>query len=403
MTAASSKPNKRVVSTHGKSHRIRGKKRATLYQILRLVYLIFIFFTGCLSIILSQVIVKVLFHNDPEHKTKLLQFTKQCFLTLLVYVTSVASPAEVIITFGDSPSLKNVIYQNPKTHRYQLRLDPKAVIISNHQIYADWVFVWFIAYLNDCADQIFIVMKKSLLKIPLIGWGMKNYNFVFLSRNWAKDRNYMYDQFKKIEHLGTKCWLLIFPEGTNMSNNTIARSNAYADKIHCKKPQCVLLPRARGLYLACKTLGTSMNAMYNLTVGYGGHPADVMAQDIYTLKSIYLFGKGPKTVSIRIDSVDMGNEVKKMGLQAPEVTLSKEQEEEEIGIFTKWISNIWYKKDDMMKEYYSTGKFPNPSGKEYRTPLKLKSKIELLNVYAIPFLAIFAGVIISKFVSRLQA
>lgn len=377
------------------------KKRATMFQIARLVYLLLVFVTGCTSIVSSQLIILLLFHNDIRRKNMLLRFTKQNFLVLLVYLTSKVSPTELILTFGDSPLLNNAVHTDPKTKRHTFNLDNHAIVIANHQIYSDWVFVWFIAYLNKCADQIFIVMKKSLEKLPVLGFGMRNYNFVFLSRNWARDRDYMVQSFRKVATVGQKCWLLIFPEGTNLSTTTYSKSSKYAEKVHMKPTENVLLPRARGLYLACKNLGSTTRTLYDLTIGYSGHSSEKMAQDVYTLSSTYLFGHGPKSISIHIDAIDIQHDIPEVDFSGISTNIGVNEEEEEIERFGNWLNNRWYKKDQLMKQYYETGKFENPRGKEYRMQLKLATSFELLNVYLIPLLAYVFGVIIYKMVHYL--
>ncbi|VEU19684.1 DEKNAAC100605 [Brettanomyces naardenensis] len=378
----------------------KGKKRATLFQMIRLAYILTIFIVGCLSIVGSQVIISFLFYNDEARKQQMMQFTKQNFVILFVHVTSVASPTELIVTFDDSAALKHAVRLDKQTNRFSVHLDPHAIVIANHQIYSDWLFIWYMAYLNKCADQIYIVMKKSLEKIPIIGYGMKNYSFVFLSRNWANDRDYMNKQFQKISQLGPKCWLLIFPEGTNMSNTTFSRSNKFADEADCKPTQYVLLPRARGLYMSCKTLGKTTKTMYDLTIAYDGHSSGEMAQDIYSLANIYLFGKGPKTVSIHVSAINIHTDISEVDFSGSDAakSLTADKEEQEIEKFSSWLTKLWHKKDTMMGQYYDTGKFSNPSGKEYRLQLRLRSRLEILNVFLIPFLAYLFGYVIYKFV-----
>ncbi|QPG75653.1 hypothetical protein FOA43_003010 [Brettanomyces nanus] len=351
-----------------------------------------------MAIIASQLIISALFYNYPARKEAMLQFTKLNFVTLLIHITNKVSPTELIFTFnGDSSLLKDVVLKDKVSKKYSLHLDPHAIIIANHQIYSDWLFVWYLAYLNNCADQIFIVMKKSLQRIPAIGFGMRNFSFIFLTRNWAADRDYMWLQFNKICHLGSKCWVLIFPEGTNMSSGTIVTSNNFAKKIGSKPTKYVLLPRARGLYLSCKSLAKTTSTLYDLTLGYSGHTSEQMAQDIYSLRNIYLLGKAPQTVSIHISAYNLQNDIPRVDFTGTATSpLSTEQEEHEIEQFNDWLAKLWYKKDQWMKHYYETGKFPDTDGREYRVQLKLRNRLEIFNVYIIPALSVmFAYLIFS--------
>lgn len=55
---------------------------------------------------------------------------------------------------------------------------PNSVLISNHQIYTDWLYLWFLTYTSKFGNSVFIILK-DLSKIPVLGYGMKNYNFYF--------------------------------------------------------------------------------------------------------------------------------------------------------------------------------------------------------------------------------
>ena len=65
-------------------------------------------------------------------------------------------------------------------------------------------------------------------------------------------------------------WLLIFPEGTNLSENTLGNSKRWADKIGIPSLDHVLLPRTRGLQFCLEELADSVEWMYDCTLAYEG-------------------------------------------------------------------------------------------------------------------------------------
>ena len=75
-------------------------------------------------------------------------------------------------------------------------------------------------------------------------------------------------------------WLLIFPEGTNISNNTLSISKRWAKETNAPELDLVLLPRMRGLQFSLEELEKSVEWMYDCTIGY---------EDVLCVPSILLF------------------------------------------------------------------------------------------------------------------
>jgi 1-acyl-sn-glycerol-3-phosphate acyltransferase len=119
---------------------------------------------------------------------------------------------------------------------------------------------------------IYIILKESLKNIPILGWGAQFYNFIFLSRKWEDDRH----KFKK--HLSTlnkpkdPMWLLIFPEGTNLSQSTREASKRWADKNGLQDMKHQLLPRSTGLRFCLQELRETNHWLYDCTIAYEGVP-----------------------------------------------------------------------------------------------------------------------------------
>jgi lysocardiolipin and lysophospholipid acyltransferase len=67
-------------------------------------------------------------------------------------------------------------------------------------------------------------------------------------------------------------WLLIFPEGTNVSKNGRAASHRWADKQGIEDMKHCLLPRSTGLAFCLTELEDSLEYLYDCTLAYGGIP-----------------------------------------------------------------------------------------------------------------------------------
>lgn len=110
--------------------------------------------------------------------------------------------------------------------------------------------------------------------MPIVGQGMLFYGFIFLARKWEQDKPRFVHRLSKLAAGGGKepMWLLIFPEGTNASENGRRTSAKYAEKIGVKDLKHMLLPRTTGLAFCLKNLEGSVEWMYDCTVAYEGIP-----------------------------------------------------------------------------------------------------------------------------------
>ena len=138
------------------------------------------------------------------------------------------------------------------------------------------------AYTANMHGHLYIILKESIRFVPVLGTGMMLYGFIFLSRKWATDKERFAYRLKKLStsHGGPlsgakgldPMWLLIFPEGTNLSNNGRTASKKWADKNGIDDLRHALLPRSTGLSFCLHELKGSVDYMYDCTLAYEGVP-----------------------------------------------------------------------------------------------------------------------------------
>ncbi|KZF22569.1 hypothetical protein L228DRAFT_210419 [Xylona heveae TC161] len=329
-------------------------KHGGFNQLVRLVLFAIYFFSCCISINLTQFLGSPLYFISKDYYYAYMAMTKQSFGLLITTMTQWWSPTTVRIS-GD----KSVRGQLRKTADGRLECDfpERLVLIANHQLYSDWLYLWWIAYTSQMHGHIYIILKESLKYIPIIGPGMMFYGFVFLARNWAKDKPRFKHRLEKLSgrhhgplsgtHSLDPMWLLIFPEGTNLSNNGRASSKRWAEKQGLVDPQHVLLPRSTGLQFCLQELSESVEWVYDCTVAYEGIPRGKYGQDLFTLRSTYFEGRPPKSVNMywrrfHVSSIP-ANDPK---------------------AFEVWIRDRWMEKDDLMEYYMQNGRFPADEGEE---------------------------------------
>jgi len=130
--------------------------------------------------------------------------------------------------------------------------------------------------------HIYIILKESLKHIPVVGWGMRFYSFIFMSRKMSTDQPRLAHRLQKLKevHLGPMSgtsgfdpmWLLLFPEGTNASDNGRRKSAAWAEKQGIKDMEHVLLPRSTGTFFCLNELKGTVDYVYDCTLAYEGVP-----------------------------------------------------------------------------------------------------------------------------------
>ena len=193
--------------------------------------------------------------------------------------------------------------------------------------------------------RLYIILKESLRRIPVIGWGIQLSQFIFLKRNWDKDKPNLSKHLQNLNKITDPMWLLLFPEGTNLAPSTRASSKKWADKNGIKDMQHTLLPRTTGLQFCLQELRRTVGYVYDCTIAYEGVPRGQYAQDIYTLKAQYVERQSPKCVHMywrrfRISDIPIDNEKS----------------------FESWLRARWVEKDAYIEYFYRTGHFPCDTG-----------------------------------------
>jgi hypothetical protein len=223
----------------------------------------------------------------------------------------------------------------------QCNFADRMVLMANHQLYTDWLYLWWIAYTNNMHGFVYIILKESLRSIPIIGWSAQFYNFIFLARNWEEDQRRFKKALARINSATQPMWLIIFPEGTNLSATTREKSKAWAAKNNLQDMKHQLLPRSTGLRFCLNELKDSTEWLYDCTIAYEGVPPGQFGQDIFTLRSTFFEGRPPKSVNMHWRRFHI-SDIPIQNTKAFEV----------------WLRNRWREKDYMLEYFQKHSRFP---------------------------------------------
>ncbi|KAH4059771.1 hypothetical protein HBH74_097510 [Parastagonospora nodorum] len=296
------------------------------------------FLSGVLAISASQFLGAPLKLIDPQFYEGYMAYTKESFAILVTCLTQWWAPTVVRVS-GDS----SMVGQMTKKKDGSLQCDfaERMVLMANHQLYTDWLYLWWIAYTNRMHGFIYIILKESLRNIPIIGWSAQFYNFIFLARNWEEDQRTFKKHLGKLNKPNDPMWLIIFPEGTNLSATTREKSKKWAEKNNLQDMKHQLLPRSTGLRFCLNELKDTTEWLYDCTIAYEGVPPGQFGQDIFTLRSTFFEGRPPKSVNMHwrrfhLSTIPLQN----------------------TAAFEVWLRNRWREKDYMLEYFARNTRFP---------------------------------------------
>lgn len=212
-----------------------------------------------------------------------------------------------------------------------------SLVIMNHRTRLDWNFLWA-GLFHGCQPQshnMKFVLKSPIMHIPGPGWVMQACSFLFIHRNWEKDQKLLAKVLDYLRDSEQVCQILIFPEGTDLSEKNVERSHKFADEHNLERYYRVLHPKTRGFtYLATRMRSNGqLKAIYDLTIGY---PKTLPQTELDMLR-----GKFPEEVHFHVKRYSAS---------------SIPYQESEL---KTWLSEIWREKEKKLQKFYSSGSFVN--------------------------------------------
>ncbi|KAJ2951120.1 hypothetical protein O0L34_g5508 [Tuta absoluta] len=245
-----------------------------------------------------------------------------------------------------------------KTHLHHFGdyLNPheSTIVILNHRTRVDWNYVWIALYhatqeaLKEkcsCKEQreeqsdmfdvggkskIKFVLKDELKVVPGLGWIMQLNFFLYVKRAWREDQLSLTQFADYYARLKYPCRLVLFPEGTDLSEDNRTKSHKFADANKLPHYEYVLHPRTTGWAALCSRMrGAGLASVYDVTLAY-----DTPAQTEVDL----LRGNIPRHVYVH---------VKRYSIQ---------QVPSEDDALRSWINNRWMDKESSLRKFYHDGK-----------------------------------------------
>ncbi|KAJ9612493.1 hypothetical protein H2200_004090 [Cladophialophora chaetospira] len=335
--------------TAGIQHPAGEVKYSGFSQVVRAILLATWFNCAVVAIHATQFIGAPLYWINRDYYYAYMALTKQSFAIVGIAGTRWFAQTKVRVSWDKG--LRGQFHKTP-AGRMETTFPERLIYLSNHQIYTEWLYLWWIAYTSRMHGHIYILLKESLRYVPFLGPGMMFYGFIFMARKWLSDKPRLEHRLNKLKsrHKGPlsgsagldPMWLLIFPEGTNLSANTRKGSVKWAEKQGIPDMRHLLLPRSTGLFFCLQQLEDTIEWVYDCTIAYEGTPKGGFAPEIFTIRSAYLQGRPPKSVNMYW---------RRFAVSSIPLTNAKE--------FDNWLIQRWREKDDILEQWYTTGRFPS--------------------------------------------
>ena len=120
--------------------------------------------------------------------------------------------------------------------------DEKVLAICNHHCRLDWLYLWPLVMRHGRCGSLARDVQGPLRSAPFFGWAMQAFGFAFVSRrDRAGDLNVIQSSLAGRKPL----WALLFPEGTDLSESNVAKSQKHGSTLKPPIKWSHVLVRAR--------------------------------------------------------------------------------------------------------------------------------------------------------------
>ncbi|KAF3435622.1 hypothetical protein FNV43_RR22713 [Rhamnella rubrinervis] len=208
----------------------------------------------------------------------------------------------------------------------------RILIIANHRTEVDWMYLWDLAWRKGRLGYIKYILKSSLMKLPIFGWSFHILEFIPVQRKWEIDESTMRHMLSTFKDPRDPLWLALFPEGTDFTEQKCIRSQKYAAENGLPVLKHVLIPKSKGFHACLEDLRGSLDAVYDVTIGYK-HRCPTFMDNV--------FGVNPSEVHIHVQRIPLDN-----------IPTSEDK-------VANWLVNQFHLKDQLLSDFLSQGHFPH--------------------------------------------
>uniref|UniRef100_A0A2K6FTS8 Lysocardiolipin acyltransferase 1 n=1 Tax=Propithecus coquereli TaxID=379532 RepID=A0A2K6FTS8_PROCO len=197
-------------------------------------------------------------------------------------------------------------------------------------------------------------------------WAMQAAAYIFIHRKWKDDKSHFEDMIDYFCDIREPLQLLIFPEGTDLTENSKARSNDFAEKNGLQKYEYVLHPRTTGFTFVVDQLreGKNLDAVHDITVAY---PHNIPQSEKHLLQ-----GDFPMEIHFHVH-------------RYPIDTLPTSKEDLQL-----WCHKRWEEKEERLRSFYQGEKNFYFTGQSVVPPCKSELRVFVVKLLSILYWTLFS-------------
>jgi 1-acyl-sn-glycerol-3-phosphate acyltransferase len=159
--------------------------------------------------------------------------------------------------------------ENERELLQSLEQKERIILIANHRSWSDiFVLFWLTRKTGSIHHSVYLA-KRSLIYIPVVGWGMYLSGMLMLNRNWKSDQQMLRRAARRFVDHSFGYWVYMFPEGTRLKAETLRSSQEFQKKSGFPVHKEVLQPRTKGFSTLCEQL-PDLTDVLDVSIAYKG-------------------------------------------------------------------------------------------------------------------------------------
>mmetsp|Transcript_40706 Transcript_40706/g.100026 ORF Transcript_40706/g.100026 Transcript_40706/m.100026 type:complete len:373 (+) Transcript_40706:341-1459(+) len=237
-----------------------------------------------------------------------------------------------------------------------------ALGLLNHKSDIDWVIGFAFCGRKCILGALKVIVKTGHKMIPIFGVMEQFVEFIFVNRDWQRDRHSLDMGLKNLATYPKPFWFIVFPEGTRFTQAKKQDNQEWSKENGKPVLNHLLWPRTKAFLMTVELLGETIDFVYDATIVFD---KDVSFFDM-------LKGNGNTSVHFHVR-------------RFPMAALSKMSHSE----LEAWLEQQWVEKDALLETYHTHG--------SYKLPENIAERPMRSEIYVYSWLVLLASLAVTAY------